>query len=181
MNLNFVKVHSGITATELVDLIAVCELEKQNPRPSGFGYPGITLKDNSFILPVMKELADKAAADSKWKVKYDLGAGTGVNFLKFLVGDKLLPHHDMPLYELDENFVVKPIFDNRECIVSVVLNLNDDYEGGEFAFVDTKTNARQIIKLAAGEALIFLSHEGYNEVTNVRSGVKYQLAAFFCG
>jgi predicted 2-oxoglutarate/Fe(II)-dependent dioxygenase YbiX len=58
---------------------------------------------------------------------------------------------------------------------SVVLNLNSDYEGGEFSFFHKKYN----FQLKQGDALIFPADVFWtHEVTPVTSGVRYSVNSF---
>jgi Rps23 Pro-64 3,4-dihydroxylase Tpa1-like proline 4-hydroxylase len=60
--------------------------------------------------------------------------------------------------------------------VSCSFNLNDDYEGGEFAFFDREV----IIKAPKGSAIVFPSNFMYpHEVMEVKSGSRYSIVTWF--
>jgi hypothetical protein len=60
--------------------------------------------------------------------------------------------------------------------VSCSFNLNDDYDGGEFAFFDREV----IIKAPKGSAIVFPSNFMYpHEVMEVKSGSRYSIVTWF--
>lgn len=60
--------------------------------------------------------------------------------------------------------------------ITMTVNLNDDFKGGEFAFFD-----RRIVKtLKAGDALLFPSNFMYpHEITEVTEGIRYSIVTWF--
>jgi predicted 2-oxoglutarate/Fe(II)-dependent dioxygenase YbiX len=66
--------------------------------------------------------------------------------------------------------------DDRSPILSVVLYLNDNYEGGELYF----KNQHVIIKPTAGSIVIFPSVEPYyHESREIQRGTKYMSPGFW--
>jgi predicted 2-oxoglutarate/Fe(II)-dependent dioxygenase YbiX len=79
--------------------------------------------------------------------------------LKYEKGNYIHPHTDWDHF----NFA------------SVTLNLNDDYTGGEFAFM----NGKHILRLEQGDALVFpTDHYWVHEVYPVDTGVRYSVNTF---
>jgi len=67
-------------------------------------------------------------------------------------------------------------FKARPRAVSCSLNLNDDYEGGEFAFFDREI----VIKAPKGSAILFPSNFMYpHEIMPVTSGTRYSIITWF--
>lgn len=82
-----------------------------------------------------------------------------VRILKYTKGQSIHPHIDW----------------NHFTHASVVLNLNSDYEGGEFAFL----NGKYKISLAQGEALVFPADIFWvHEVKPVITGTRYSINSF---
>jgi len=171
-----IVVPSNIPEADLVALLQVCQLEPQNERPKGLGYPGITLKDDSFIIPTVREIADRAVQEAGWSLDYHWStlAGSGVNFLHYSMGDRLGPHVDKPLHGDDLVHTA-----DSEVKLTVVMNLSSDCDGGKFAFIDSESGHREMVDLPVGHALVYQASESYTQVTEVTSGELFQLAAFF--
>lgn len=67
--------------------------------------------------------------------------------------------------------------DSHPCLISFVIYLNDDYEGGDVEFKDFLPG--RTIKPNAGSMLVFPSGLEYiHKVNPVESGVKYALISF---
>lgn len=79
--------------------------------------------------------------------------------LKYDVGSYIHPHTDWDHFNY----------------ASVTLNLNDDYTGGEFSFM----NGKHVLKLEKGDALIFpADHFWVHEVYPVTTGNRYSVNTF---
>lgn len=82
-----------------------------------------------------------------------------VRLLKYDTGDYIHPHTDF-----DDHYYA-----------SVVLNLNQNYDGGEFCFF----NKNLKIKLGEGDALVFPNNYFYvHEVSQITSGTRYSINSF---
>ena len=92
---------------------------------------------------------------------------TPPRFNRYTTGTMMRKHVDL----------IQSIFDGTRKgvpIVSIVIALNDDYEGGEFIFEDDYK-----IKLKAGDMLIFPSTFMYgHEVTEITKGTRYSLVSW---
>ena len=87
---------------------------------------------------------------------------TGYDLLRYQTGDFFKTHTDS-----SEKY-------NR-C-VSCSFGINDDYEGGEFAFFDRET----VIKIPKGAAILFPSNFMYpHEILPVTSGTRYSVVTWF--
>lgn len=61
-------------------------------------------------------------------------------------------------------------------ILSCIISLNEDYEGGEIAFF----NRKKIIKLKKGSILVFPSNFQYpHEILPIKSGTRYSIITWF--
>jgi predicted 2-oxoglutarate/Fe(II)-dependent dioxygenase YbiX len=87
---------------------------------------------------------------------------SGYELLRYETGQFYLSHIDS--------------FKERPRAVSCSFILNDDYEGGEFAFFDREL----VYKLKKGDALMFPSNFMYpHEVMPVTSGTRYSIVTWF--
>jgi len=106
-----------------------------------------------------------ANAIKQYREKYPkcgIKEDTGYDLLKYEVGQFYTTHTDS--------------FKDRPRAVSCSFALNDDYEGGEFAFFDREL----VYKLKKGDALMFPSNFMYpHEIMPVTSGIRYSIVTWF--
>ena len=161
---------SALTPQECSDYIAFGEAQYASVNPDQKypirGYPGFTLKNSQAIAAKLASFIDP----SGFGVVYDFGAGTGVNYLNLQTGEGVGQHFDKPLYELDENYQIKPEYKNRACSVSVLASI-----GGKNDFSVEGDN----ITLAVSDVLV-IKGLTVHELKPVQSGVSYLLSGFFC-
>lgn len=87
---------------------------------------------------------------------------SGYSLLKYETGGFYTPHIDF--------------FKERPRAVSCSFMLNDDYEGGEFAFFDREL----VYKLKKGSCIMFPSNFMYpHEIMPVTSGTRYSIVTWF--
>jgi len=87
---------------------------------------------------------------------------TGYDLLRYEVGQFYTTHTDS--------------FKDRPRAVSCSFMLNDDYEGGEFAFFDREL----VYKLKKGSCIMFPSNFMYpHEIMPVTSGTRYSIVTWF--
>ena len=87
---------------------------------------------------------------------------SGYDLLKYEVGGFYIPHTDH--------------FKNVPREISCSFMLNDDYEGGEFAFFDREL----VYKLKKGSCIMFPSNFMYpHEIMPVTSGTRYSIITWF--
>jgi len=87
---------------------------------------------------------------------------SGYDLLKYEVGQFYTTHTDS--------------FKDRPRAVSCSFMLNDDYEGGEFAFFDREL----VYKLKKGSCIMFPSNFMYpHEIMPVTSGTRYSIVTWF--
>jgi predicted 2-oxoglutarate/Fe(II)-dependent dioxygenase YbiX len=87
---------------------------------------------------------------------------SGYDLLRYKVGQHYKPHTDS--------------FKDRPRAVSCSFMLNDDYEGGEFAFFDRELK----YKLKKGSCIMFPSNFMYpHEIMPVTSGTRYSIVTWF--
>lgn len=87
---------------------------------------------------------------------------TGYDLLRYREGEFYRQHVDS--------------FKDRPRAISCSFSLNDDYEGGEFAFFDREIK----VKADKGDAIMFPSNFMYpHEILTVTSGVRYSIITWF--
>lgn len=141
-------------------------LDIRNCETIGISYEQIIKKNYK----VRKELdtylyVSAANVIRRYKEKYPLCAieqDTGYDLLSYKTGQFYTTHTDS--------------FKDRPRAVSCSFALNDDYEGGDFAFFDREL----VYKLKKGDALMFPSNFMYpHEVMPVTSGTRYSIVTWF--
>lgn len=101
--------------------------------------------------------------------QYQLGGPTQLELLQYAVGgDRYDAHVDTA--RLSDDLVRK---------LTVILMLNDDYEGGRFYF-QQDLHHRQYIQTEAGKVLVFPSHIMHG-VEPLESGVRHSVVAWISG
>lgn len=88
-------------------------------------------------------------------------------YIKYTTGCEMKEHCDH----------IKPIFDGQRKgipILTVIVALNDDYEGGELVFLEDET-----VSLKKGDVVIFPSNFLFpHKVNVVKKGTRYSIAFF---
>jgi len=88
-----------------------------------------------------------------------------IDLLKYTKGGKYEVHTD--------NFTVTP------RSLSVIINLNDNYEGGDLVFTDQKNKEIKRIKLDKGSIVFFPSNFLYpHAIENIKKGTRYSIVAW---
>jgi predicted 2-oxoglutarate/Fe(II)-dependent dioxygenase YbiX len=63
--------------------------------------------------------------------------------------------------------------------LSIIINLNDDYEGGDLIFTDQKENEIKKIKLQKGSIVFFPSNFMYpHSIKPITKGTRYSIVAW---
>lgn len=112
---------------------------------------------------LMFESASNAINRYKGKFKHaHIQQDTGYELLRYKTGEFYIQHTD--------SFLSNP------RAVSCSFALNDDYEGGEFAFFDREIS----VKAPKGSALMFPSNFMYpHEILPVTKGIRYSIVTWF--
>lgn len=109
--------------------------------------------------------ASAGLAIKKYNEKFSfcrIGHDSGYDLLRYKVGQFYTTHTDS--------------FKNMPRAVSCSFALNDDYEGGEFAFFDREL----VYKLKKGSCIMFPSNFMYpHEIMPVTSGTRYSIVTWF--
>jgi len=88
-----------------------------------------------------------------------------IELLKYNVGGKYDLHVD--------NYTTLPRH------LSIIMNLNDDYEGGDLVFSDQKENEIKRLKLGKGSILFFPSNFMYpHSIEPITKGTRYNIVAW---
>lgn len=130
------------------------------------GYPGFTLQNSTHILDKLSTFIQQA----EFTEPYDYSFGTGVNFINAKCGESIGQHIDKPLYELDDDYQMKPGFDNRYCSLTVIACLADE----NTLIVDDDT-----LLVSVGDVIVLKGFTAH-EMKPITSGTFYLLSAFFC-
>jgi predicted 2-oxoglutarate/Fe(II)-dependent dioxygenase YbiX len=129
-------------------------------------YPHIIEKNKKIRLKLDKYIfASASKCIQEYNTKYphcNIEEDSGYELLKYSEGGFYIQHVDS--------------FKDRPRSVSCSFLLNDDFEGGEFAFFDGKLK----YKLGKGDAVMFPSNFMYpHEVMPVTKGTRYSIVTWF--
>ena len=70
-------------------------------------------------------------------------------------------------------------FTNSPRHLSIIINLNDEYEGGDLVFTDQKDNVIKRLKLGKGSILFFPSNFMYpHSIQPIKKGTRYSIVAW---
>lgn len=150
-----IQEHSTHSSTLLVETSTFNALQITSSTPEVFNF--VKLKTQQAVSQYIDYLDSSKMFSS--------GMFTGLNYshsyriLKYKLNSSIHPHSDHSPFTYG----------------SITLNLNEDYEGGEFCFF----NNQYQVKLKQGEALIFpADYFWIHEVRPVTSGNRYSLNSF---
>jgi predicted 2-oxoglutarate/Fe(II)-dependent dioxygenase YbiX len=179
---DYIQVFEDVVPLELCDAILKEFLNEEEWRKTviGSGFrPDIRSAETIVISypqvievnkPVRTELDAKmftcaATAITKYNEKFPLAKiqeDSGYELLRYKEGQFYIEHTDS--------------FKDRPRAVSCSFALNDDYEGGEWAFF----NREKVIKVPKGAALLFPSNFMYpHEIMPVTKGTRYSVITWF--
>jgi predicted 2-oxoglutarate/Fe(II)-dependent dioxygenase YbiX len=141
-------------------------LNIRNCQTVGISFSSIIEKNQETRQKIDQELftcAAKAIQEyNKQFTHCSIEQDSGYDLLKYEVGGFYTEHTDS--------------FKEMPRAVSCSFILNDDYEGGEFAFFDREL----VYKLKKGDALMFPSNFMYpHEIMPVTSGTRYSIVTWF--
>jgi len=87
---------------------------------------------------------------------------------------------DLLKYNVSQNYKTHTDqFSNSPRHLSVILNLNDDYEGGDLIFTDQKEKEIKKIKLGKGTIIFFPSNFMYpHKIETITKGTRYSIVAW---
>jgi len=103
-----------------------------------------------------------------YKAKFPLMASNKINqidLLKYSPGGKYEIHTDH--------------YSNSPRHLSIIINLNDDYEGGDLVFTDQQENEIKRFKLNKGSIVFFPSNFMYpHSIRPITKGIRYSIVAW---
>lgn len=142
------------------------DLNVRNCQTIGISFSGIIEKNKDTRQKLDRELFNCASkAIEEYKNRFPttmIQEDSGYDLLKYNVGGFYTTHTDS--------------FKDRPRAVSCSFALNDDYEGGEFAFFDREL----VYKLKKGSCIMFPSNFMYpHEIMPVTSGTRYSIVTWF--
>jgi prolyl 4-hydroxylase len=144
--------------------LLVKRIEEERPRLTTDGTPRGTVRHNSRVVLFDRALADDLFRRISSQIPSTLigmnavGANECIRFYRYGPGDFFKPHQDT-------DFMRSP---QEKSLLSIVVYLNDEFEGGELMF-PVRGDA---IKPAPGLAVLF-GHRILHESAAIRSGTKY--------
>jgi predicted 2-oxoglutarate/Fe(II)-dependent dioxygenase YbiX len=138
----------------------------RNCQQIGVSFSGIIEKNKETRQKIDQELficAAKAIEEYRKKFLFcTIEQDSGYELLKYEIGNFYTTHTDS--------------FKDHPRAVSCSFALNDDYEGGEFAFFDRA----EVYKLKKGSCIMFPSNFMYpHEIMPVTSGTRYSIITWF--
>ena len=125
----------------------------------------LKIKDKSIFNKINNEIQKLYVF---YKIKFPKMHSTKINqidLLKYKVGGKYEIHTD------------NATMTNRH--LSIIINLNDDYEGGDLIFTDQKHNEIKKLKLGKGSIVFFPSNFMYPHIIKpITKGTRYSIVAW---
>jgi len=111
-----------------------------------------------------------ATLANKQAWKFDIDSMDGCQFTKYGIGEFYEVHMDT--HKLEDNM--------RKISVVMQLNSRDDYEGGEFLFMDSEKGFEPEKFSNRGSVLVFPSFL-YHQVKPVTAGKRHSIVSWFTG
>ena len=136
---------------------------------------GQSFFDNQqFVYDLIWPYMNIANKNAEWN--FEISSAEDYQITKYEVGDFYKLHIDSMGTEgtIYKN-PAKPNFDNKTRKLSMTVNLNDDYEGGDLLLFDESS-----IEQKTGNAIFFPSYLPH-QVTPVTKGTRYSLVMWFLG
>ena len=129
---------------------------------------------DSWIYDLLQPYIERANQVSEWNFQYE--SSDGIQFTRYGVGQ----YYD---WHKDSNIPPQP--DGKIRKISITVNLNDDYEGGEF-YIDTaetygKTNHIEVVDLKPKGSIYVFPSDVWHKVDKVTKGVRYALVVWVKG
>mgnify|MGYP003633227561 FL=1 len=129
---------------------------------------------DSWIYDLLQPYIEKANQVSEWNFQYE--SADGIQFTKYGVGQ---------YYDWHQDSYIPPQSDGKIRKLSVTVNLNDDYEGGEF-FLDTesiygKNNPIEVVALKPKGSICVFPSDVWHKVDKVTKGIRYSLVVWLSG
>ena len=180
--MNYVITQSPFSVEDLAVLQQMMVPKLPQDRPAGFGYPGATILDpdvREALLSKVVDIVRDIAREEEWPHQFDLGAGTGVNFLRAGPRDVLEPHSCTPLHDLDSKMQIRKEHQLIECYYVCAIEIPSDYSGGT---VGVKAGDESIrLNLSPLEMLVFRADTYRPFMDRVIAGHHDMLWFYLCG
>jgi len=166
VNLKFIeKIIHFIKHKSLKNLETISGINKNVRNVKGYSL-NFTTPTNIFYWNYIKQEIERLY--SFYKIKFPKMSSKKINqidLLKYGVGGKYEIHTDHYTY-LPRH-------------LSVIMNLNDDYEGGDLVFTDQKEKEIKRLKLGKGSIVFFPSNFMYpHSIQPITKGTRYSIVAW---
>jgi predicted 2-oxoglutarate/Fe(II)-dependent dioxygenase YbiX len=180
---DYIKIFYGIIPDETCDLI-LSEYSNSNEWTSSRTGDGQINKDirNCDIISLSQANTINNNPETRQKIDHLLFNASGSALKNYI---ELFPNcevntdsgYDLLRYQTNGYYSLHTdSFKDIPRSVSCSFNLNDDYEGGEFAFFDRE----MVIRAPKGSAIVFPSNFMYpHEIMEVKSGTRYSVVTWF--
>ena len=127
-----------------------------------------------WVIQMLEPYVDAANREAGWDFQWD--PAEAIQFATYKKGDHYDWHRDtdIPLRE-----------DGKIRKLSMTVNLNDDYKGGEM-FIDAETNygkkdPQQLKKLQTAGSISVFPSDSWHKVAKVTEGTRYSLVIWLLG
>ena len=127
-----------------------------------------------WIMEKLEPYIIKANHFAGWNFDWELPEQ--IQFAKYEVGDHYGWHRDTAIPWREDGKIRK---------ISITVNLNDDYEGGEL-FIDSekdywKQNPQEIIKIKKAGSICVFPADRWHKINKVTKGTRYSLVIWLMG
>lgn len=123
-------------------------------------------------IPEIEEMVLKELNESISLKNFKISKKEDIQFTKYELGEYYDWHYDTPRNIEGNSYINKEDIKNRTY--SVVIQLNDNYEGGEFLYEDYNTKEIKNITKKRGTLFMFNSSVKH-KVNKITDGVRYSL------
>jgi len=162
------------------ELIDMC---KQLPVETAATYDGtidnkrkseVTWVHDPYIMEMLEPYVDAANREAGWNFQWE--PAQAIQFTTYKKGDYYDWHRDTAIPWRKDGKIRK---------LSITVNLNDDYKGGEM-YLDTETNygkkdPQQLKKLQTTGSICVFPSDNWHKVAKVTEGTRYSLVVWLTG
>ena len=127
-----------------------------------------------WVMQMLEPYVDTANREAGWNFQWE--PAQAIQFTKYKKGDHYGWHRDTAIPWREDGKIRK---------LSITVNLNDDYEGGEM-YLDTekdywKQDPQQLAKLQTAGSISVFPSDRWHKVNKVTKGTRYSLVVWLLG